>query len=181
MNGLSIQALTSALLKAEQKPYSLTHYKGRVNELERMEWSRVGKVLEAVPALALLAIHYYRGLPYNNFTLLGAPLASLLPSHGFSLPSPTFLLVFLAELQAAGRDMQITTQVKLKAGVMIGQPKLIFDFLDKTELGSSEVMELLAALLMANKLLLPMARVELLLDSPQPCLLPLLGNKVPVV
>ena len=81
-----------------------------------------------------------------------------------AVPSPTFGLVFLAKLQLAGKYLYITSQVKLKAGVMIG---LTFDFLDKTELGSSEVVELLAALLMANKLLLHMARVELLLVLPQ--------------
>ena len=44
---------------------------------------------------------------------------------------------------------------------------MIGDSLDKTELGSREVVELLAALLMANKLLLPMERVKFLLVSPQ--------------
>ena len=41
--------------------------------------------------------------------------------------SPTFGLVFLTKLQVADRYVHITTQVKLKAGVMIGQPGVIFD------------------------------------------------------
>ena len=73
----------------------------------------------------------YLSNPYLVYALFEAILLPVSPtfvylflmcltSNGSSLPSPTFGLVFLTRLQVADRYVHITTQVKLKAGVMIG-------------------------------------------------------------
>ena len=67
-----------------------------------------------------------------TFVQLGLSLKFLLASHGPSIPSHTFGLVFLANPQVSDRYEHIPTQAKLKARVMIGQPGVMIGQLGVT-------------------------------------------------
>ena len=103
---LSILSITSTLLQVEQLPDSLTSYKDKLNMLERVEFSRIEEVLDrAGPVLRLLPLRYMLGLLYTNFTLLWAPLATLLATYGQGLAREEFWEVWCGQLKLASEQV----------------------------------------------------------------------------
>ena len=99
---LSILSITNTLIQVEQLPDSLTSYKDKLNLLERIEFRRIEEVLDrAGPVLRLLPLRYMLGLLYTNFTLLWAPLSTLLASYGNGLARDEFWEVWCGQLRLA--------------------------------------------------------------------------------
>ena len=103
---LSLQGLVQTLLDAEKVPETLHNYKDKLNLLERCDYSRVSEVLELLPSLALLPVHYMLGLLHTNFTLLWKPLSSLLTNYGTGMSRDLFWPVFVGRLRSAAEDVK---------------------------------------------------------------------------
>ena len=102
----SILSITGTLLQVEQLSDSLTSYKDKLNMLERVEFRRIEEVLNrAGPVLRLMPLRYMLGLLYTNFTLLWAPLSTLLATYGQGLARDEFWEVWCSQLKIASEHV----------------------------------------------------------------------------
>ena len=117
--------------------------------------------------LEKLAVKSESGILFNIFQFCGEHATS---EHLQPLVQETFNKMI--EYSEAGEEVAVNhllkclkIQVLLKGGKLIKVPEQFFDFFESKTLGSDEFVELVAALLTAPKLHLPMPRVDSLLSS----------------
>ena len=96
---MSLLDVFRCLLSAE----TAASYKGKVNTMERLEWSRVASLFKEHPYLSRDLLHFMLGL-LN--TLLWASPINLVSSYGRGLPRDTFWPILSGRLVSADRDIR---------------------------------------------------------------------------
>jgi len=104
-NQISLLGVFESLLSAEQCAESLTSYKDKLNQLEKVDFARISRVLAENDFLSLAPVHYLLGLLYTNFTLMWSPVMDLLANYGNGMKRDIFWQVMGDKLKAADKDI----------------------------------------------------------------------------
>jgi len=102
---LSALGLLECMLEAEQTAENLTEYKRKLSLLQNIEAERMHESIRTNEKLNTLPLRFLLGSLYTNFTLLWAPLQSLVAGYGNTLKQDQFWGVFGDKLRTAGEDV----------------------------------------------------------------------------
>eukprot|EP00092_Neocalanus_flemingeri_P037576 GFUD01040911.1.p1 GENE.GFUD01040911.1~~GFUD01040911.1.p1 ORF type:complete len:2557 (+),score=666.17 GFUD01040911.1:40-7710(+) len=123
-NQISLLGVFETLLSAEQCAESLTSYKDKLNQLEKVDYARIARVLAENDFLSLAPVHHLFGLLYTNFTLMWSPLMDLLANYGNGMKRDVFWEVMGDKLRAAEKDV-LDMINKIKEGKAVMDEKRI--------------------------------------------------------
>ena len=112
---MSLVDVFKCLLSAEQSGEGLASYKDKLNQLERVEYSRVSRLFTDFQFLSVAPALYLFGLLHTNFTLLWSPVMDLIASYGNGLKRELFWSLMERKLRDANQNIKNIIE-KIKFG-----------------------------------------------------------------
>jgi len=123
-NQISFLGVFQCMLNAEQCAENLSSYKDKLNQLEKVDYARISRVLAENEYLCLGPVYYLLGLLYTNFTLIWSPVMDLLANYGIGMKRDVFWEVMGDKLRAADEDIMKMIE-SIKAGSAVTDEKRI--------------------------------------------------------